>query len=76
MLDSHMKRHFVEFVATLHLRWLSHECRYAKFPPLLHDHMYISQASRGFYDSVIKEPIMKIHEDCNKKCRRHINVLS
>lgn len=46
-----MERHFVEFVATSHRIWLSHESHYAKFPPLLHDHMYISQASRGFYDS-------------------------
>lgn len=46
-----MERRFVVFVATSHLRWPSHESRCAKFPPLLHDHMYISQASHEFYDS-------------------------
>ena len=46
-----MERRFVVFVATSHLRWLSHESRCAMFPPLLHDHMYISQASHEFYDS-------------------------
>ena len=46
-----MERHFVESVATSHPRWLSHESHSAKFPPLLHDHMYTSQASRVFYDS-------------------------
>lgn len=46
-----MERHFVESVATSHPRWLSHESHSAKFPPLLHGHMYTSQATRVFYDS-------------------------